>query len=346
MPGRSWNNTLSKVAICAVLSAGALTGMAAGAGSAIAATPAMTTVIAYFNPGSADAGSLEYAQKAGLFAKYGLNVKFDYSTQGGPQIIPALVSGKVQFGEPGVEDTIVATAKGIPLEMIGAVDVAAPTGAADWTVDLVLKNSPITSVCQLPGKSVAINSLLGLGQMYVDADYYSAHCAGDPTDTGWKNIHFVAILFPEMLTAMERGEVSAIWTLEPFRTENLTTGQARELAGAETGVAPGIPITAIDVSHAYLYSHPQIVRDFQLAMLAANTYLQANPAASRAIVGSDTATPKPVLAKMLLPTYATAAVKPSLVDLESNFNVRFGLITKAAPLSTWVTPDPITVANY
>jgi NitT/TauT family transport system substrate-binding protein len=341
-----WRNRLSKVATCALVTVAALPGMAAGAGSAMAATPAMTTVIAYFNPGSADAGSLEYAQKAGIFAKYGLNVKFDYSTEGGPQIIPALVAGKVQFGEPGVEDTIVATAKGIPLEMIGAVDVAAPKAAEDWTVDLVAKNSPITSVCQLPGKSVAINSLLGLGQMYVDADYYSAHCSGDPNDTGWKNIHFVAILFPEMLTALERGEVSAIWTLEPFRTENLMTGQARELTGAETAVAPGIPITAIDVSHAYLYSHPQVVRDFQLAMLEANAYLQAHPSESRAIVGSDTSTPKSVLPKMLLPTYATAAVSPSLIELESNYNVRFGLISKAAPLSSWVTPDPINVASY
>jgi NitT/TauT family transport system substrate-binding protein len=342
----SWRNWSSKVAACALLTAAALPVTAAAGGSAFAATPAMTTVIAYFNPGSADAGSVEYAQKAGIFAKYGLNVKFQYSTEGGPQIIPALVSGKVQFGEPGVEDTIVATAKGIPLEMIGSVDIAAPKGSEDWTVDLVAKNSSITSVCQLPGKSVAINSLLGLGQMYVDADYYNAHCAGDPSDTGWKNIHFVAILFPEMLTALERGEVSAIWTLEPFRTENLMTGQARELAGAETGVAAGIPITAIDTSHAYLYAHPQTVKDFQEAMLAANKYLEANPSASRAIVGADTSTPKSVLPKMLLPTYATAAVNPSLIQLESTFNVKFGLITKTASLSTWVTPDPINVASY
>lgn len=342
----SWRKRSSKVASCALLTVAALPGLVAAGGSAMAATPAMTTVTAYFNPGSADAGSLEYAQKAGIFAKYGLNVKFDYSTEGGPQIIPALISGKVQFGEPGVEDTIVATAKGIPLEMIGSVDVAAPKAADDWTVDLVLKNGPIKSVCQLPGKSVAINSLLGLGQMYVDADYYEAHCPGDPSDTGWKKIHFVAILFPQMLTALERGEVSAIWTLEPFRTENLATGKVRELAGAETGVAPGIPITAIDVSHAYLHSHPQTVREFQLAMLEANRYLQAHPAKSRAIVGSDTSTPKSVLAKMLLPTYATTAVKPSLIKLESKFNVRFGLISKAAPLSSWVTPDPITVADY
>ncbi len=346
MRGRSLRSRVSAVATCSVLSVGTLAGMTAAGEGVAAATPALTTVTAYFNPGSADAASVEYAQKAGIFAKYGLNVKFEYSDQGGPQIVPALSAGKVQFGEPGVEDTIVATAKGIPLEMIGSVDVAAPTGPADWTVDLVLKNSPIKSVCQLPGKSVAVNSLLGLGQMYVDADYYSAHCAGDPTDTGWKTIHFVAILFPEMLTALERGEVSAIWTLEPFRTENLASGKVRELAGAETGVAPGIPITAIDTSHAYLYSHPQVVRDFQLAMTQANAYLNAHSAESRTIVGQDTSTPKSVLAVMLLPTYAGATVSPSLIQLEANFNVRFGLITKTAPLSTWVTPNPINVANY
>lgn len=180
MRGRPLRSRVSAVATCSVLSVGTLAGMTAAGEGVAAATPALTTVTAYFNPGSADAASVEYAQKAGIFAKYGLNVKFEYSDQGGPQIVPALSAGKVQFGEPGVEDTIVATAKGIPLEMIGSVDVAAPTGPADWTVDLVLKSSPIKSVCQLPGKSVAVNSLLGLGQLYVDADYYSAHCVETP----------------------------------------------------------------------------------------------------------------------------------------------------------------------
>ena len=70
-------------------------------------------------------------------------------------------------------------------------------------------------MCDLPGEKVAINSLLGLGQLFVDANYYNAHCKGDP-DTGWKRIKFVAILFPQMATALQKGEVDAIWTLEPF----------------------------------------------------------------------------------------------------------------------------------
>ena len=176
----------------------------------------LTPVTVYFNPGSADGAGIEYCKESGVCAKHGLAVKFLYSTQGGPQIIPAMVSGKVQFGEPGYEDTIVAASQGIPIIAIAPVSVAATSDKTDWTVDLSLAGGPVKTLCDLPGKTVAINSLLGLGQLFVDANYYNAHCAGDPTDTGWKQIKFVAILFPQMPTALQKGEVDAIWTLEPF----------------------------------------------------------------------------------------------------------------------------------
>jgi NitT/TauT family transport system substrate-binding protein len=246
---RSW---LSKrLALGGAAALLAVVGLAAAFVATSGAASSLTTVTVYFNPGSADGAGIEYCLEAGVCAKHGLDVKFKYSTQGGPQIIPALTSGQVQFGEPGYEDTIVAASKGIPIIAVAPVSVAATSDRTDWTADLSLADGPVHSLCDLPGKKVAINSLLGLGQLFVDANYYNAHCPGDPSNTGWKKIHFVAILFPQMATALQKGEVDAIWTLEPFLSVVEHQLKVRLLAGSAYRTVPHGPITALDTSVAY-----------------------------------------------------------------------------------------------
>ena len=343
MRSHSWFT--KRVALAAVIASCLGVTAAWASGSTAHKAAALTTVTVYFNPGSADGAGIEYCLKSGTCAKYGLNVKFKYSTQGGPQIIPAMVSGQVQFGEPGYEDTIVAASKGIPIIAVGPVSVAATSDATDWTADLSLASGPVKTLCNLPGRTVAVNSLLGLGQLFVDADYYNAHCKADSADTGWKRIKFVAILFPQMATALQKGEVDAIWTLEPFLSVTEHQLKTKLLAGSAFRTVPHGPITALDTSVAYLHSNPKVVREMQLALAASNKYLAANPSETRKLIGEYTTTPKNQLAGLILPTFV-ATVPLSLVQAEAVDNVRFGLITKAPPLSSYNTPDPINVANY
>lgn len=329
----------------AVACAALVAGLAAGGAGARSAHAGLTTVTMYLNPGSADASGAFYCVKSGICQKHGLDVKFKDSDQGGPQIIPALVSGQVQFGEPGYEDTIVAAAKGLPLVAIGPASVAATSDAGDWTADLSLKNGPVKSICDLPGKKVAVNSLLGLGQLFVDADYYNAHCKGDPSDTGWKQIKFVAILFPQMATALQKGEVDAIWTLEPFLSVTEHQLQTRLLAGSAYRTEAHGPITAIDVSKSYLQSNPEVVYQMQLAMQESNKYLAAHPSETRKLIGENTTTPKSQLKSLILPTF-TATVPLSLVQKDAVFNKKFGLISKIPPLNSYNVPDPINPKKY
>ena len=332
---------LSVLAVALGCSAGIV---AATSASSMAASK-LTTVTAYFNPGSADAAGVEYCVKSGICAKNGLNVKFKYSTQGGPQIIPALASGQVQFGEPGYEDDIVAASKGIPVEIIGPASVAATSNTTDWTADLSLASGSVKSICDLPGQKVAVNSLLGLGQLFVDADYYNAHCPGDKSDTGWKRIKFVAILFPEMATALQKGEVGAIWTLEPFLTTTEHQLKTRLLAGSAYGTLPHGGITALTTSKSYLHSNPATVHEFQVAMAASNVYLASHPSETRKLIGEETTTPKSELPQLILPTFV-ASVPSSYVQKDAVFNKMFGLISKIPSLSSYVVPDPITVSKY
>ncbi len=319
-----------------------LTGTSAASSTAHSA---LTPVTVYFNPGSADGAGIEYCKESGVCAKHGLAVKFKYSTQGGPQIIPAMTSGQVQFGEPGYEDTIVAASQGIPIIAIAPVSVAATSDATDWTADLSKAGGPVKTLCDLPGRKVAINSLLGLGQLFVDANVYNAHCKGDPSNTGWKRIKFVAILFPQMQTALDKGQVDAIWTLEPFLSGIQHSMKTILLAGSAYRTVPHGPITALDTSVAYLHQHPDVVRKMQLAIMESNGYLAGHPDETRKLLGKYTTVPKSVIATAILPTFVPK-VPLSLVQKEANFNVLFGLIKKAPPLNSYNTKVPITVSDY
>jgi len=98
MHRHSWIS--KRMAIVATMLLG-VSGIAVALAGSSAATSSLTPVTVYFNPGSADGAGIEYCLESGVCKKHGLDVKFKYSTQGGPQIIPAMTSGQVQFGEPG-----------------------------------------------------------------------------------------------------------------------------------------------------------------------------------------------------------------------------------------------------
>jgi NitT/TauT family transport system substrate-binding protein len=342
---RSWLSKRLVVFATIVLGVSAITVALTSASAAGTARTALTPVTVYFNPGSADGAGIEYCRDSGVCAKHGLDVKFKYSTQGGPQIIPAMTSGQVQFGEPGYEDTIVAASHGIPIIAIAPVSVAATSDKSDWTADLSLADGPVKTLCDLPGKKVAINSLLGLGQLFVDANYYNAHCAGDPSNTGWKKIKFVAILFPQMATALQKGQVDAIWTLEPFLSVVQSQLKTTLLAGSAYRTVPHGPITALDTSVKYLHSNPEVVRKMQLAIMESNGYLASHPQETRKLIGKYTTTPKNLIPNLILPTFVPR-VPLSLVQKEADFNVKFGLIKKAPPLASYNTKVPITVSDY
>src|ERR1700683_2795901 len=71
---------------------------------------------------------------------------------GGPQLLEALNVGALDFGIPGEPPPIFAQAAGAPLVYVGN-EPPAPRGEAI----LVPKDSPIHSVADLKGKSIALN---------------------------------------------------------------------------------------------------------------------------------------------------------------------------------------------
>lgn len=265
----------------------------------------------------------------GFFAKQRLKLNITKSPSGGPAVIPAVVSGHAQFGAPAWSDLILAVSKGLPLVGIASSDAAGPTNDTDYQYLATTKGTGITSLKQLAGKTIAINSLNGLGQVQVDAALAKA-------GVDYKSVHFVAINFPQQGAALKAGRVQAAQMVEPFITLLKSQGTTPvKLAGLDYAVAPNLPVAAFLTSKSYYASHLDVVHRFQAALKESDQYIQAHPDAARAVVPSYTGVPAPLAKQILMPYYPTSTNTAGVQALDSDMQ-KFGIVTKAPPLSAFM----------
>ncbi len=309
--------------------------LAVGVGAGISATPAsaasgsgMTTINLNIIP-IPDLAPVYVAIKEGYFAKEKLKPNITLSPSGGPAVVPAVVSGKAQFGAPAWSDLILAVSKGLPLVAVASSDSAGPTNATDYQYLVTAKKSGITSLKGLAGKTIAINSLDGLGQVEVDAALANA-------GVNYKTVHYVAINFPQQGAALTSGRVDAAQMVEPFITqlEGEHAG-ADKLAGLDYAVAPNLPVAVFLTSKSYYTSHLSVVHRFQTVIREAQAYITAHPNAARAVVPEYTGVPASLAKNILMPFYPTTLDTKAIQILDNDMK-KYGVITKEPPLSSFV----------
>ncbi len=136
---------------------------------------------------------------------------------GGPQMLEALNVGAVDFGAVGETPPIFAQAAGAPLLYVGH-EPSAPAGEAI----IVPQKSPIRSVAQLKGKTVALNKGSNVHYLLVQA-------------LGKAGLHYSDIqpsyLAPaDARAAFEQGSVDAWVIWDPYLAAAEATTHARVLA--------------------------------------------------------------------------------------------------------------------
>lgn len=195
--------------VLAALAAGLAAGCGSG-GTSAGKTDAegVTTVKVGLIP-ITDVAPLYLGIQKGFFATRKLKVEPQLAA-GGAAIVPAVVSGGNQFGFSNNVSLIVAKSKGVPLQAITpGVGIAPGNNEACQVV--VPKKSPIRSIKDLPGKSLAVNTLNNIGDVTIRA-------ALDKGGVDSGSVKFTEIGFPDMVTAVEAGRVDAAWECEPFVT--------------------------------------------------------------------------------------------------------------------------------
>ena len=98
-----------------------------------------------------------YAQKAGLFAKAGLNVEIVKLTGGGTAIAAAIAGGGLEVGKASTFALVAAHARGVPFVLLAP---AAYYSSAEADIPLVVSaGSTWKSARDLEGKTIGVVSL-------------------------------------------------------------------------------------------------------------------------------------------------------------------------------------------
>ena len=143
---------------------------------------------------------------------------------GGPQLLEALNVGALDFGITGEAPPIFAQAAGAPLLYV-ANEPPAPRAEAI----LVPKDSPIHSVAELKGKSVALNRGSNVHYLLVKAL--------EKAGLNYTDVKPVFLAPADARAAFEHGSVDAWAIWDPFQAAAEITLEARTLGNGEGGVA-------------------------------------------------------------------------------------------------------------
>ena len=241
-----------------------------------------------------DSAPLYLGREQGLFEAEGIDLVIE-SAAGGAVVIPSVVSGEYDFGRGNLLSTMIAVDQGLDLQCIANANSTA--GDPDFGAVVVLADSPIQGIADLPGNSVSVNTLANIGDTTIRSVVEEA--GGDPS-----GIEFVEVPFPDAPATLASGQVDAAWILEPFLTVALDNG-ARVLSYNFSDFHPELDISCVFASAAKMESDPELVERFRRAMNTSLEYSQEHPDEVRDIVGTYTEIDPAVLERIVLPVFRT-----------------------------------------
>ncbi|WP_433469508.1 ABC transporter substrate-binding protein [Spirillospora sp. CA-128828] len=306
-----------RAALAAAASALLLAACGGGGGSDASGdgpTPVKVSVIPIV-----DVAPIYLGNQQGFFTEQRLKLEL-VSAQGGAAIVPAVVSGQVDFGFSNYTSLIIARSKGLPLKVVAPGAGSTGVKGKDFGGVIVKSGSPIRSARDLAGKRVAVNTLNNINDTTVRA---SVRAAGGDAE----NVKFTELAFPDMLAALDKGNVDAVQVVEPFLATALKSG-GRLVASNYVDTAPDLTIAGYFTSGKTAAAKPELVKKFTAAMQKSLTYATGNPDAVRKILGTYTKIDPSLTGSLTLPTYPAQVNRASLQTL-STLAVQDGLITKA-----------------
>jgi NitT/TauT family transport system substrate-binding protein len=270
----------------------------------------------------ADVAPLFLGIKKGFFKDQRLNVKTQFA-QGGAVIVPSVVSGDFQFGFSNIVSTLIADSKGLPLKIVAQGDFGASDPKKAWGVLLVKGNGPIKTAKDLEGKKIAVNTLNNICPVTINA-------ALQKRGVDISKISYREIAFPDMLPALQKGDVSAACEVEPFVTIGKAQGN-RGIAAFYYETAPHLPVAQYLTTEKYISENPDVVRRFASAMNRSLTYAESHSAEVRAIIPTYTEIDKKTAQAIQLPTFSPQPNRAAERTV-ANYMVRYKLIPKVPNL--------------
>jgi NitT/TauT family transport system substrate-binding protein len=174
------------------------------------------------------------------------------------QALPALKTGQVDVIAGGNYVTFLqAQEQGtLKLRILAAGAAVAPR----FMTVLTMPNSPIKQAKDLEGKTVAVNILNNIQSLSLNALLRAGGV--DPA-----KVKYRAVPFPQMGAALQKGQIDAVHTAEPFGTDLQRKLKARVVVDGGSGTAvSGLPVSGYLSTQQFVDKNPKAAAAFQRAI--------------------------------------------------------------------------------
>lgn len=219
--------------------------------------------------------AVQYGIDEGIFEKHGLEVELETGT-GGAAMLPAVSTGQMNFAVGNPLSVITANDRGLDMRIVTGYSNSRAEGD-DINGVVVKKDSGIDTWTDLEGKTTSVNALKTQGDLTIMASADDE--GGDPT-----KLKFSEMPFPDMEAQLERGNMDAMWTPEPFLSQALSNDENKLLGYPNQDANPGMPTMVSFTSGNYAEENPEVVRAFQEAMKETLAAAEENNADARALL--------------------------------------------------------------
>lgn len=265
-----------------------------------------------------DVAPIYLGVEKGFFKAEGLDVDLELA-EGGAAIIPAVATGRYQFGFSNTTSLLLAQTQDLPVKVVTAGVNATDDPSADMAGVLVKAGSDITSPRDLEGKKVAVNTLKNINT--TTTNELVRQDGGDPTE-----IEYVELAFPEIGPAIEKGDVDAGQVVEPFLTIG-TQGGMTDLGSNFVAADPGLAVAEYFTSTDYADSDADTVAAFTRAMNESLDYAQQHPDEVKKILPTYTDIDGSVLAELNTPQW-TSKIDAASIQRLADLSKADGLFAK------------------
>lgn len=283
--------------------------------AALAQTP--LAVRAAITPVYYDAIPVLYAQKAGLFAKAGLEVDLGRLPTGAA-ITAAVAGGSLDIAKATFFPQVVAFSRGIPITDIAPAvvyDSRSPNGAL-----VTAKDSPIKNAADMTGKVIGVNSLADPTRPAMAKWLEDGGVAKDA-------VKYVEIPMSLEPAAVDQHRIDAMMLTAPVIDEAMATGKYRIVAPVMNAIAPRWLFSAFFSRQDWAAKNKEAAKRFAEVIATAAAYTNQHHGEMTAQIAELVgATPESV-ARM---TYPIAGTSLSVAEMQPMVDIaaRYGLIEK------------------
>jgi NitT/TauT family transport system substrate-binding protein len=297
-----------------------------GASAGGAADGDLTTVRLGYVP-VASAGALELGIQEGFFADEGLDLELTAGA-GGAALLPALTSGSLDLVLGHPISMFTAEDKGLSMKIVAGYGYTAAEGdGRDSNAVVVKPDSGITSVTDLEGKTVSVNTINGPGDLSIKESITKE--GGDPD-----SVNFIELAFPDAEAQLAAGNADAIWLAEPFLTNALNNGLVmvsepyREALPQQSGLQ-------VFTTSQWADANGDTIAKFQRALDKSLTYATEHEDELRALL-PDFIKMDPEVAQAVVIEDVDAEAREQVLQDYADLLVKYGYVSKPIDVASMI----------